>query len=209
MKKNYLCPFIVITMVFVSIMSYAQTETGFQWSASPSADSMLNSEGDPIFATVLSFSTDDATADPLSIMDPSNWTSWADVASTLGNPLSAMSTPKNVPLFGRFTTGTTSGTDPSIIGDYAWAIVLDMDIDDYVDVASIPMSTWYTAVGLSSSPIANLFDSDTGTTASPQEFNVDAPVQTMMMIPEPGTIAFVLFGIGVLGARRFMKTRKG
>ena len=28
------------------------------------------------------------------------------------------------------------------------------------------------------------------------------------VIPEPGTIAFVLFGIGVLGVRRFAKARK-
>lgn len=199
--------FVMGLVIMIGAVCSAQTTTGFQWTADPNPDSMLNNEGDPTFATVLSFSTNDASADPAAIMDPSNWGSWADVAAALGSPLSVLSTPKPPsPLVGRFSTGTTSGADPSIVGDYAWAIVLDMDDSDFIDIASIPVTTWYTTVGLSSSTIANLFDAGTGSTAPAQVFTVDGPIQTTMMIPEPSVFALLgLGGLLILIRRRFVR----
>ena len=203
MKKMFLNLLVAGMLISVGFSADAQVVTAFEWEAQPTTDSMLNVDGDLTVGTVLTFSTDDENADPAAIMNPSAWGSWAAVSAALGTPLSVLSTPSSGPLFGRFIAGPT---EDAPVGDYAWAIVLDMELGDYTDMASIPLNTWYTTVGLSDDQIANLFDSSTGTTAPNQIFQVDAPVQTMMQIPEPSVFALLgLGGLLVLIRRRFVR----
>ena len=96
---------------------------------------------------------------------------------------------------------TEEQPDNFAVGQYAWAIVLDLPFASFTDLASINNQIFYGVTAGVSPQINNLDTTPAGTAQSFTGFSA----QTMQQIPEPSV--FVLMGLGgllVMIRRRFV-----
>lgn len=169
-----------------TIAAQSQTVTSFRW-WNTTVGSLTDSSGAGIAAgqaTVLTFLTSDSTANPETVMNianPGSWGSWAAVATAVGAPVYV----RGNRFDDRFGVELMTESFPTdfAVGQYAWAIILDMPVASFTTLADVPIGTYFNVHGDVVSPQINNLNTTPPLTA--QSFG-GFSVQTLHQIPEPG-----------------------
>jgi hypothetical protein len=185
-------------LVLVALVSTAEAQvvTSFRW-WNTTANSLTDNLGTGIAAgnaTILTFLTPDSSANPAAVL--SSFDSWADVDAALGGSIYAVRGNAGPD---RFTTTLMQEEQPNnfAIGQYAWALVLELPVANFTTLAALDPSTYYGTAGVSPS-INNL---DTPLPGTAQSFG-GFTVQTLQQIPEPSAMALMGLGGLLMAIRR-------
>lgn len=198
MKKSILAAIVAGGLLFLgSTNTDAQVVTSFRWFNS-TAGSLTDNMGNNFAAgeaTIVTFLSTDAVVD---------FDTAIQLQNTYGNDSFYTALP-NLST-GRFWTDFMANEvgDPNIVGQHVYALVIQMPFASFTTLAAVAPGTYYNVVSTTSGPLADLNTDPAGT---PQSFNPGSLQTTLQVVPEPGTIALLVLGVTMLGARRFLRKK--
>ncbi|MDZ4200238.1 MAG: hypothetical protein U1E27_13250 [Kiritimatiellia bacterium] len=175
----------------------SRADTSFRWS--PLASSLQNQLGVNIAvsnATVLTFISTNASVNTIASAGQ------LVLNSSVADDLFYSANPNRQA--GRYTTDYMTESNDSLVGLYAYAVILNMPWSSYTTFEAIPRdgSVYAAVTPISSSAITKLVPAPT------QSFDGGYMQTSLQVIPEPTGAGLALVGIGSLILRRRMKARR-
>ncbi|MDZ4200482.1 MAG: hypothetical protein U1E27_14500, partial [Kiritimatiellia bacterium] len=139
----------------------------------------------PVSYTVLAYTSADATI---------NYDAMNPFQTTYGNDVFLGAT-SNIVSAGYYLTSYITSANDSLVGRYAYAVLIDLPYASFSGLGSIPIGTWWGVSAISSSSILKTDDDPPN---SPQDFNSGH----VTLIPEPAAAGLAIFGVAAMFLRR-------
>lgn len=202
-EEGIIMKFFLVVLVSLSFLTRVDAQTTqFAWTPDDTPSALAWDGSDlPAASTVLTYLTSELSSlnfDPLIPLQNSYGSDFFYSANSSGLGFGP----------GSYSTANMSD-DLSIEGLNAYVVLLDLSFSDFTtiygsDVTQVPLGTYFGYSSIVAGPITDRGDPP----QAGQEFDVGVIQTNLQVIPEPGTIALAILGIGMLGVRRFVKARK-
>jgi len=168
----------------IAIAISAFGSTSFSWSSLSPATYAGTTDSFPLGYTVLTYTSADTNI---------NYDALSPFQTTYGNDNFFTAT-SNIFTSTFYITGYMENSDDSLVGRYAYAVLLDIPFSSYSGLASIPVGTKWGVSAISQVIVKQ----DGDPPGSPQDFN-GGPVE---IIPEPAVTGLALVGLVTAAVRR-------